>query len=168
MTLQADISDLAKKLLEQCRSSGLTIGTVESCTGGLIAAALTEIPGSSDVVMAGLVTYSNQAKSALADVPNALITQYGAVSEQVVGAMAMGGHSKLGVDLCIAVTGIAGPGGGSTHKPVGLVWFSVAHRGGVSTAQKKFGDIGRDQIRMQSVLVALDMLNDAVVASQPG
>lgn len=166
MKPECDISALAVEVLDLCRSHGLTIGTVESCTGGLVAGALTGIPGSSDVVMAGLVTYSNAAKSSLANVPPGLIEQYGAVSEDVARAMATGGRERLRVDLCVAITGIAGPGGGSAEKPVGLVWFAVASAEDVRSRRAMFGGPGRDAIRMESVALALHMLKDAAIGPQ--
>jgi nicotinamide-nucleotide amidase len=154
---------LAFEIISTCTAQGLTIGTVESCTGGLIAGALTEIPGASSVVMAGLVTYSNEAKTALAHVPKALIDAHGAVSEEVARAMAEGGRKVLDVDLVCAVTGIAGPGGGSVAKPVGLVHLAVS-RGCHATLHRacRYGDIGRDGVRHQTVITALEMLLDMV------
>ena len=161
MKIGCDIPALAAEVLDLCRSRGLTIGTVESCTGGLVAAALTEIPDSSDVVMAGLVTYSNAAKTSLAHVPQGLLDRHGAVSEDVARAMATGGRERLGVDLCVAITGIAGPGGGSAEKPVGLVWLALADSGGVSAQRVNLGSQGRAVIRMEAVALALLMLKDA-------
>ncbi len=149
---------LARRLLARCRQRGLTLGTVESCTGGLVGAALTAIPGSSDVVMAGLITYSNAAKAQLAQVPPDLIRAHGAVSEAVARAMADGGRKRLGVSLCVAVTGVAGPGGGSAEKPVGTVWLAVARPNGVTATRRDFGPIGRGAVRRASVVAALQML----------
>jgi nicotinamide-nucleotide amidase len=153
---------LARRALALCRKRGLTLGTVESCTGGMIGAALTAIPGSSDVVMAGLITYSNAAKAQLADVPPDLIRSHGAVSEAVVRAMADGGRKRLGVSLCVAVTGVAGPGGGSADKPVGTVWLAIAGPTGIEAEMLGLGPIGRRAIRHASTLHALQMICEAV------
>ncbi len=158
-------TEIATEVLALARACGLTIGTVESCTGGLVCGALTAIAGSSDVVMAGLVTYSNEAKTALAHVPAQLVAANGAVSEPVARAMAEGGRSALGVDLAVSVTGVAGPGGGSDAKPVGLVHFAVASASGVMHREMHFGALDRTSIRSKSVTVALQMLRDAVQAS---
>ncbi len=168
MTFEAETLHLAASALAECRARRLTLGTVESCTGGLIAGALTAIGGSSDVVMAGLVTYSNAAKTALAGVPHELIEAHGAVSEPVVRAMAEGGRKRLGVDLCIAVTGIAGPGGGSPLKPVGLVWFAIASAGGTTAWAERFGDIGRENVRARSVNAALSRVNPVLTSPSCG
>lgn len=154
-----DIRTLAFEIIAAATAQGLTIGTVESCTGGLIAGALTAIPGSSSVVMAGLVTYSNEAKIALAAVPKVLIDAHGAVSEEVARAMAEHGRQVLDVDISCAVTGIAGPGGGSSDKPVGLVHLAVAREGNATVHRTcRFGDIGRDGVRRETVVAALEML----------
>jgi nicotinamide-nucleotide amidase len=163
VTDTADIMDKARSLLDLCRNTGLTLGAVESCTGGMICAALTAIPGSSDVVMGGLVTYSNKAKSELAGVTTDLIMAHGAVSEPVARAMAEGGRLRLGVDICVSITGVAGPGGGSAEKPVGLVWFAVAGPQGTGSGAMRFGEIGRDGVRQCSVNHALDLVTQAVI-----
>ncbi len=119
----------ARRLLELCRAQGLRIATAESCTGGLVAGALTEITGSSDVLDRGFVTYSNDAKAAMLGVPRELISHHGAVSEEVARAMAEGALAHSGAELAVAITGIAGPNGGSAEKPVGLVHFGCAARG---------------------------------------
>jgi nicotinamide-nucleotide amidase len=158
-----DIDDLAMLALNLAREAGVTLATVESCTGGLVAGALTAVPGSSDVVDRGLVTYSNAAKTALAGVPEALIAAHGAVSEPVARAMAEGGVKAAGVDLVVAVTGIAGPGGGTAQKPVGLVHFALAGVGRATVhREQRFGDIGREAVRLQSVRVALEMVVEAL------
>lgn len=154
-----EIRTLAFEIIAAATAQGLTIGTVESCTGGLVAGALTAIPGSSSVVMAGLVTYSNEAKIALAAVPKVLIDAHGAVSEEVARAMAEHGRQVLDVDIACAVTGIAGPGGGSESKPVGLVHLAVAREGNATTHRVcRYGDIGRDGVRRETVVAALEML----------
>jgi nicotinamide-nucleotide amidase len=158
-----DIDQLARRVLDLARAAGLTLATVESCTGGLVAGALTAIPGSSDVIDRGFVTYSNAAKTALVGVDAALIAEHGAVSEPVARAMAEGGVRLGGVDVAVAITGVAGPSGGSAQKPVGLVHFAVARRG-CETAhrQMRFGDIGREAVRLESVRVALGMVAEAL------
>jgi nicotinamide-nucleotide amidase len=156
-----EITKLATEVLDACRKAGLTVATVESCTGGLIAGALTAIPGSSDVVNGGLVTYSNAAKSALAGVPAELIEAHGAVSEPVARAMAEGGWMRLAANLAIAVTGVAGPGGGSADKPVGLVHFACAQGHATVHREQRFGILSRDEIRRLTVVTALEMLREA-------
>jgi nicotinamide-nucleotide amidase len=154
-----DVDELARLVLTLAREAGIMLATVESCTGGLVAGALTAIPGSSDVVDRGYVTYSNAAKTALVGVPEALIAQHGAVSEPVARAMAEGGLKAAGVGAAVAITGIAGPGGGSADKPVGLAHFAVARTGRPTAHQEmRFGDIGREQVRLRSVRTALEML----------
>ena len=148
----------AKRLLALCRARGLKIATAESCTGGLVAAALTEIPGSSDVVDRGFVTYSNEAKREMLGVPNATLKKFGAVSEQTAVAMAKGALKNSDADIAVSITGIAGPGGATSGKPVGLVHFAAAGRRHVIHRAKKFGDIGRRKVRLKSVVEALDML----------
>ncbi|MBV8447338.1 MAG: CinA family protein, partial [Hyphomicrobiales bacterium] len=150
------------RLLDLCRARGLRIAIAESCTGGLVAGALTEIAGSSDVVDRGFVTYSNEAKAEMLGVPKDLIVRHGAVSEEVARAMAEGALAHSVADLSVAVTGVAGPGGGSTEKPVGLVHFAAAGKGKATVREeRRFGDLGRSEIRRQSVLVALALLEKA-------
>lgn len=152
----------AEAVLSRCRSLGLMTVTAESCTGGLIAAILTEIPGSSDVVDRGFVTYSNAAKTACLGVPAELIAVEGAVSEAVARAMAEGALVHSLGDVAVAVTGVAGPGGGTVAKPVGLVHLATARRGGPTTHRIcRFGCQSRGAIRMATVAVALDMLDAA-------
>ena len=150
--------NFAKTLLEHARAHGVHIATAESCTGGLIAGVLTAIPGSSDVVERGFVVYSNQAKTDLLGVPEALIREYGAVSEEVARAMAEGAMARSGVELALSCTGIAGPGGGTAEKPVGLVHIAAA-RAGQTTLHLEchFGDIGRETVRLKSVEEALKL-----------
>jgi nicotinamide-nucleotide amidase len=155
----ATLIEQASALLEVCRRKQLRIATAESCTGGLIAATLTEIPGSSDVVERGFVTYSNAAKQTMLDVPAATIGQFGEVSRETAEAMATGALAHSPAELAVSVTGIAGPGGATPGKPVGLVHFAAASkRGGLIHREKRFGDIGRSQVRHASVVEALDML----------
>ncbi len=148
----------ASAVLAACRAKGLMIATAESCTGGLVAGSLTAIPGSSDVVDRGFVTYSNEAKTAMLDVPAELIARVGAVSEGVAGRMAEGAIRHSLADIAVSVTGIAGPGGGTAEKPVGLVWFGCQRRGGtVHTVRRVFaGD--RAQVREQTVALALRLV----------
>jgi len=149
----------ARDLLAAARSQGAQIATAESCTGGLIAALLTEIPGSSDVMDRGFVTYSNEAKQDLLGVPADLLEALGAVSEPVCRAMALGALKNSRAGFSVAVTGIAGPGGGSAEKPVGLVYIAAARRAGdVVVREYRFGDIGRDRVRLGTVEKALQLL----------
>ena len=153
----------ASDLLDACRASGLSVATAESCTGGLIAAALTEVAGSSDVFDRGFVTYSDAAKTALLGVSAELITAHGAVSEVVARAMAEGALARSDADLSVAVTGIAGPSGGSPAKPIGTVHLVAAHRGGhVIHRLLETGDIGRAAVRLQSAAEALRLLTSAL------
>lgn len=156
----ADLLTRAEKLLADARAKNLKIASAESCTGGLIAGLLTEIAGSSDVFERGFVTYSNEAKLELLGVPLALLAQHGAVSQEVARAMAQGALSHSHADLAVAVTGVAGPGGGSTEKPVGLVHIAAARKGGdILHRECHFGDIGRGAVRIATVGVALEMLS---------
>jgi nicotinamide-nucleotide amidase len=149
----------ASDLISACRGKGLTLVTAESCTGGLIAAVLTEVPGSSDVFERGFVTYSNDAKTEQIGVPAALIEEHGAVSEAVARAMAAGALEHSRADTAVAVTGVAGPGGGTAAKPVGLVHLAAAKRGGpVLHREIRTGDIGRRAIRLASVAGAFALL----------
>jgi nicotinamide-nucleotide amidase len=154
-----EVREAARQVLDACGVRGLTVATAESCTGGLIIGALTEIAGSSDVVDRGFVTYSNAAKMAMLGVlPEALEAQ-GAVSRQTAEAMAQGAIANSNADITVAVTGIAGPGGGSAEKPVGLVHFATASRDGrLVHREMRFGDLGRAEVRRRSVLAALEML----------
>jgi nicotinamide-nucleotide amidase len=159
--------DEARRLLAAYRRVGLTIATAESCTGGLIAALLTEIPGSSEVLERGFVTYSNAAKSESLGVADALLAEHGAVSGPVAGAMAEGAlvHSKA--EIAISVTGVAGPGGGSATKPIGLVHLALARRGGDTWLREyRFGDVGRDRVRAQALDAALALLWRALDAGK--
>ncbi|WP_332653232.1 CinA family protein [Brevundimonas sp.] len=159
-----DIEALARKVVEAAAARSLMIATAESCTGGLVSAALTAVAGSSAVVERGFVTYSNAAKSELLGVPVALIERQGAVSEPVARAMAAGALARSSAQISVAVTGIAGPGGGSADKPVGLVHFAAAGPGGLIHVVRRFGDIGREAVRLDSVRVALDLLLDRIGA----
>ena len=153
------LADGARALLDRCKARDLTLATAESCTGGLIAAALTAIPGSSAVVDRGFVTYSNAAKTEMLAVPAELIASNGAVSAEVALAMAEGVLKHCGADIAVAVTGIAGPDGGSVEKPVGLVHIAAARRGGARLHQEtRLGAIGRDEIRAQTVANAFALI----------
>ena len=153
------LQDEAERLLEALRARGMLIATAESCTGGLIAGLLTEIPGSSDVVERGFVTYSSDAKTQMLGVPPDLIAAHGAVSEAVARAMAEGAIAHSSADIAVSVTGVAGPGGGTATKPVGLVHLAAARRGGTTLHQEhRLGAIGRDPVRLRAVEAALALL----------
>jgi len=160
--LPAEMVDLARRVIEANRAAGLRVALAESCTGGLVSAALTEIPGSSDVFEAGLVTYSNEAKLDLLGVSLDVLETFGAVSVAVAWAMAQGALQKTGADVAVAITGIAGPDGGSEKKPVGTVVFARARKDGdpneIVADLKNFGDLGRGGIRLQAALCALELL----------
>jgi nicotinamide-nucleotide amidase len=161
-------TNAAQHLLDTCRARGLKVATAESCTGGLVAATLIDIPGSSDVFDRGFVSYSNPAKETMLGVPRALLQRYGAVSREAAEAMAAGALGNSPADLVVAVTGIAGPGGGSEEKPVGLVHFAAATRDGrMIHREKRFGDIGRLAVRLASVAEALEMLQDFADSFEP-
>jgi nicotinamide-nucleotide amidase len=152
------IRALAEAVLARCREKKLMIATAESCTGGMIAGALTDIAGSSDVVERGFVTYSNRAKTEMLGVPAALIGRHGAVSAEVARAMASGALEHAPVELAVAVTGIAGPGGGSADKPVGLVHLATARRGEELQSEHHVFPGDRDAIRRATVERALELL----------
>ena len=148
----------AEELLEAFRTAGLRLATAESCTGGLIAATLTEIAGSSDVVERGFVTYSNESKAELLGVPAALIERAGAVSAEVAEAMAEGALDRSAADLAVAVTGIAGPGGATATKPVGLVYLAVCRRGGQAYSERRVFAGDRTAVRRAAVAAAFALL----------
>ncbi|OBZ94015.1 damage-inducible protein CinA [Pararhizobium polonicum] len=157
-----DIESKAGSLISLFSERGLMVATAESCTGGLIAGALTEIPGSSAAVDRGFVTYSNDAKIQMLGVSPATLDIHGAVSRQTAIEMARGALTHSQADITVAVTGIAGPGGGSADKPVGLVHLATASRtGNVLHREMYYGDIGRDAVRLATVRTALEMLNEA-------
>jgi len=158
----------ARALLDLCRMRKLTIATAESCTGGLVAGALTEIPGSSDVIDRGFVTYSNEAKRVMLGVKTTTLATFGAVSKETATAMAVGALERADVDLAVSITGIAGPGGATPGKPVGLVHFAVASRDGrILHRECRFGAIGRSNVRQRSVIEALRMLMELARGPQP-
>jgi nicotinamide-nucleotide amidase len=162
------VSALSRALLDLCRMRKLTIATAESCTGGLVAGALTEIPGSSDVIDRGFVTYSNEAKRAMLGVKTTTLTTFGAVSKETATAMAIGALERAEVDLAVSITGIAGPGGATPGKPVGLVHFAAASRDGrILHRECRFGAIGRSSVRQRSVVEALRMLMELARGPQP-
>ncbi|MDP1700177.1 MAG: CinA family protein [Aestuariivirga sp.] len=149
----------AAALLDKCRGREVKIATAESCTGGMVAALLTSIAGSSDVFDCGFVTYSNEAKILMLGVSPEIIAEFGAVSRECALAMAHGAILKSAATLAVSITGIAGPGGGSEAKPVGLIHFACARRNGATLhREERLGDIGRDGVRKASVEVALDIL----------
>lgn len=161
-----DLIARATELIARYRAAGLMATTAESCTGGLIAGLLTEIPGSSTVLERGFVVYSNAAKQDLLGVPAKTLASYGAVSHETAVAMAEGALRASRAEVAVSVTGIAGPDGGSTAKPVGLVYFACARRGRPTAArEERFGDIGREAVRLASVGVGVDLLEGALSAS---
>lgn len=159
--MSEDLQTVAKAVLEACRARGLKVVTAESCTGGLVAGALTEIAGSSDVFDRGFVTYSNEAKQQMLGVAAQTLREHGAVSRQTAEEMARGAIARSNAQISVAITGIAGPGGGSQDKPVGLVHFAAAARNGALTHKEmRYGDIGRARVRAESVLQALAILKE--------
>ena len=152
-----ELASRAKTVLQTCRDAGVMVATVESCTGGMVAAALTEIAGSSDVVDRGFVTYTNEAKNELVGVPMDLFSKVGAVSEEVARAMAAGGLSSSRADIAVGITGVAGPGQ-SENKPAGLVHICAARKDGDTTHEKCQFDGDRAAVRKASVLKAFDMI----------
>jgi nicotinamide-nucleotide amidase len=167
--LPPDLIPEAAALLDRLRKQGLTLATAESCTGGLVTALLTEIAGSSDVVERGFVTYSDAAKHELLGVPEAMLAKHGAVSKPVARAMAEGALAHSHADVAVAITGVAGPGGGTTTKPVGLVHLAAVRRGSaVLHRECRFGDIGRREVRFASVRVALQLIVSAAAGAESG
>lgn len=163
-----DLIAQAEALLADFRKRGLKLAAAESCTGGLVTALLTEIAGSSDVVERGFVTYSNAAKHELLGVANAVLAEHGAVSEPVARAMAEGALERSAADVAVAITGVAGPGGATAAKPVGLVHLAAARRGGGTLHREcPFGDIGRSEVRLASVREALQLISRAAGAATP-
>jgi len=159
-----ELNDQAAALIALCRTRGKKIATAESCTGGLVAGLLTEIPGASAVVDRGFVVYSNEAKQELLGVPAATLVTFGAVSQETARAMARGAVAHSHADLAIAITGVAGPDGGTPEKPVGLVHFACAGAdGSIVALERRYRDLGRTAIRLASVATALDMLDEAAL-----
>jgi nicotinamide-nucleotide amidase len=165
--MDPELIERARALLDLCRAKKLRIAAAESCTGGLVAATLTEIAGSSDVFERGFVTYSNEAKQTMLGVPAATLASHGAVSRETAEAMAKGALAQAPVELAVSITGIAGPGGAVAGKPVGLVHFAAAARNGALVQrERRYGDIGRAQVRRASVIEALAMLSE-LAAREP-
>ncbi|MGN6374972.1 MAG: CinA family protein [Sphingomonas sp.] len=160
--LPKELIDAGQRVIEANRAAGLRISLAESCTGGLVAAALTEIPGASDVFESGFVTYSNDAKLTTLKVSTDVLETFGSVSVAVAWSMAQGALELSGADVAVAITGIAGPGGGSEKKPVGTVVFARAEKGAdpshVVADRREFGDLGRGGVRLQAALCALELL----------
>jgi nicotinamide-nucleotide amidase len=157
--MTTSIHETAQALVQQSKEAGVTIATAESCTGGLIAAALTSVAGASLVLECGFVTYSNESKTEMLGVPAQLIATKGAVSAEVARAMAEGALKRSKADIAVAVTGIAGPDGGSAEKPVGLVHLAAARRGGARLhAEKRFGDVGRNEVRGEAAAAAFELI----------
>ena len=160
--LPTELIDAARRVVERNGALGRRVAVAESCTGGLVAAALTEIPGSSDVLEAGFVTYSNEAKMALLKVSPDVLDTFGAVSIAVAWSMAQAALKATDADVAVAITGVAGPGGGTLKKPVGTVVFARAERGAdpsdIHADRRDFGDLGRGGIRLQAALCALELL----------
>ena len=157
---------LGKSIIDLLRDSNKTIVTAESCTGGLIAAALTDIPGASAVLYGGFISYSNTAKSRMIQVPQRLIHDYGAVSNQVARAMADGARNTARADVAVSATGIAGPDGGSEKKPVGLVYVAVSTDLATVVIEHRFGDIGRDEVRKATVAAALELVMQVLTSDE--
>jgi nicotinamide-nucleotide amidase len=160
--LPEELLEAARQVVEAHRAAGTLVAVAESCTGGLVAAALTEIAGSSDVLDAGFVTYSNEAKVAMLGLNEEVIETFGAVSIATAWGMAQGALARSRADVAVAITGIAGPAGGSERKPVGTVVFARARRGDnpkeIFADTRQFGDLGRGGVRLQAALCALDLL----------
>lgn len=160
-----DIEASATAVIQAALKAGVMVATAESCTGGLVSGALTAIAGSSAVLDRGFVTYSNEAKGEMLGVSEDLLARFGAVSEPVARAMALGAVERSRASAAVSITGVAGPGGGSEEKPVGLVHFAAAGpSGAVVHVERRFGDIGREAVRLESVRVALALLLEAVSA----
>lgn len=159
MTQPHRIPDLAQRIVDKAGADGVMIAAAESCTGGMVAAAITEIPGASAVLDRGFVTYSNEAKAEMLGVPLALIARHGAVSGPVARAMAKGALAHSRADIAVSITGVAGPTGGSAQKPVGLVWFGLALKGGAARIERRiFPDSDRNLVRLRATETALALL----------
>ena len=160
--LPAELIEAARRVVEANLAAGRSVALAESCTGGLVAAAITEIPGSSDMFDSGFVTYSNDAKLKMLNVSADVLETFGAVSVATAWSMAQGALEASGADVAVAITGVAGPGGGTEKKPVGTVVFARAERGAdpahIVADRKDFGDLGRGGVRLQAALCALELL----------
>ena len=163
-TTDEELLDLAERIGAACRASGRTLATAESCTGGLVAHVITEVPGSSAYFLGGLVTYGDRVKTALADVPTTVLQAHGAVSAQVAVAMAEGARQRLGVDVAVAVTGVAGPDGGTDAKPVGLVYVAVADAGGDAVRRHQWS-ADRAGNKRASAAAALSLVLERLTAA---
>jgi len=160
-TMQAgEAARLEERVVAACRARGVTVVTAESCTGGLVAARITSVPGASAVFLGGVVSYANTMKRDVLGVPQAVLERAGAVSAECAAAMAAGARGRLGADVAVSVTGIAGPEGGTPLKPVGLVFFGLATATGVSAERRVF-EGGREEVRRQAADRALELLRDA-------
>ena len=164
MTLPDELTQKANEVLELCRLHGAMLATAESCTGGLVAAALTAIAGSSDVVERGFVTYSNRAKHEMLGVPVDLIDAHGAVSAEVARSMAEGALTHSGADVSLSITGIAGPGGGTATKPVGTVHIAAAQRGALTLHRACLFSGDRDTVRLQAARAAMELAIERICA----
>jgi len=162
----ATLTDPAQQVIELLTAANKSIVTAESCTGGLVAAALTDVPGASKAFFGGYITYANDAKARMIHVQARLIRDYGAVSNQVARAMADGARNTAHADFAVAVTGIAGPDGGSEKKPVGLVYVAVSSELATVVIEHRFGDLGRAEIRQASVNAALDLVVEVLTGTQ--
>ena len=157
------------EVIQLARAEGIVLTVAESCTGGLVAGALTEHPGSSDAFDRGFVTYSNAAKQDMLGVREDTLERYGAVSAETAAEMALGALERSAASIAVSITGIAGPGGGTAEKPVGLVWFGLAQRGrDIRLVEKRFADIGRRKVRSHSVVTALALFRRALVQGEAG
>lgn len=164
----SDVEILAAKVLRAHEDRNLKLVTAESCTGGLVSAAITEIVGASNVFERGFVTYSNEAKAELLGVSRKTLASHGAVSAETAREMAAGALAHSHADIAVSVTGIAGPGGGTPEKPVGLVWFGIGVRNGeVRAERRQFSGLGRATVRRDSTMTALQLLLDAAYAARP-
>ena len=159
MTQPHRVWDLAQRIVDKAGAEGVMIAAAESCTGGMVAAAITDVPGASAVLDRGFVTYSNEAKIEMLGVPLALIVRYGAVSGPVARAMAKGALDHSRADIAVAITGVAGPSGGSARKPVGLVWFGLAVKVGTARVERRvFTDADRNLVRLRATETALALV----------
>jgi nicotinamide-nucleotide amidase len=159
--IDKETKEAAQRVFDLCRERGLTLATAESCTAGLVAATITDIPGSSGIFDRGFVTYSNKAKQVLLGVSKELLDEYGAVSAEVAKAMALGALNAAETSLAVSITGIAGPDGGTEQKPVGLVFMACANREGKFHAREcRFGDLGRSEVRRRSVIAAFALIEE--------
>lgn len=154
---------LAEETVAVLTARGITLATAESCTGGLVSAALTDVPGSSEVFLGGVVSYSNEVKIDVLGVPEGVVAEFGAVSGECAAAMAQGARERLNADVAVAVTGVAGPGGGTAEKPVGLVWFAIADSQGSATFSRNFVTGSRESIRARATATALDLVRRHVL-----